>query len=214
MSPPPTKKSRWAKVPRAVLLAAQEAAGGEDDERVQEHPEEGLWRIRCAYGDPVYDVVIGGWVIAASSPGLAEEDHTQLIASFSPPPHVRHTLLCPPETSACNITREAASVAHHYAVAYATLFRGGGNSSSATAHPPLPLLPAVDLGPPLNPQPLYVKIPNAKGALPALLHRIRTLNATDYPHYPLISRLPLGSYICDIAILWSNAGQTIALFKA
>jgi hypothetical protein len=197
-----TKKSRWAKVPRAVLLAAQEAAGG-DDERVQEHPEEGLWRIRCEFGDPVYDVVINGWVIAAvASPGLAQEDHTQLIAAFSPPPHVRHTaLLCPPETSACNITREAASVAHHYAVAY------------ATAPPPSPFpLPVVDLGPPLNPQPLYVKIPYAKVALPTLLDRIRTL---DDPHsYPLISQLPRGSYICDIALLWSNAGQTIALFKA
>jgi hypothetical protein len=210
-SPPPTKKSRWAKVPRAVLLAAQEAAGGDADERVQEHPEEGLWRIQCEFGDPVYDVVIGGWVIA--SPGLAQEDHTQLIAAFSPPPHVRHTaLLCPPETSACGITREAASVAHHYAVAYATYFGGGGAApTDAPPSPPLPL-PVVVLGPPLNPQPLYVTIPHAKVALPALLDRIRTLH--DPHSYPLISRLPLGSYICDIALLWSNAGQTIALFKA
>ena len=151
------------------------------------------------------------WVMS----GLAEEDHTFLNTVFSPPPNrANNAALRPPNAIGVDICREAASVAHHYGVAYgASHASSAGDSASAAAaaaHPP-PLFVPILLAPPLDPQPLFAKVPCAKVALPALLHRIQSLN--DRHNYPTISRLPRGSYICDIAISWSNAGHSIALFK-
>ena len=59
--------------------------------------------------------------------------------------------------------------------------------------------------------PVFVNVPNAQAALDALLRRIQSLD--DPVRYPTISNLPRGSYICDIAISWANAGQAVALFR-
>jgi hypothetical protein len=228
MSRPPHKKSHWAKVPRDVLLLAAQRAAGEggdddddhddddDDERaaaaatVEEFPDEGLWRIRCVFGDAVYGVLhawVAGLDASAAGPFVS--------AAFSP----RHAFGAEQRGRCARPARPGSTFS-------ARRRRLPITTPASRRHARVRKVAAVVVvvvllqtrSPPSLPAPLasvpaFVNVPNAKAALDALLRRIQSLD--DPVRYPTISNLPRGSYICDMAISWANAGQdTVALFRA
>jgi hypothetical protein len=171
-------------MPREVIENAQRAGAA-----AKKLPGEELWSLECVFGDEAYRVV-NHWVA-----GLSEDTETDLAVLFAPSFNILNTALCPDPANVFNILREASSVVFHYAPLRRASLNGGQ----------FPAIPGPLPGPLAN-----IRIHHATIALDALLSRIQHLND---PNYPVISNLPVGSYICTASIQWGNVGQSTAVFK-
>jgi hypothetical protein len=171
------------RVPDRVLEAAKEAGGS-----VTTIPEEGLFCVRCEYGDACYHVLIE-WVLTTLNTDPC------VTVTFAPPPRVLGTELCPPLEIVYPILIEASSIVHHCASLRSEDF--------------------VDDWPPALPAPLpaavdHVRLRHAQTVLHALHARIQSVNE---PTYPVLSDLPSLSYVCNVSVTWANDVVVTSIFK-
>lgn len=177
------KSNGKVRVPQE-LLEAVEAAGGSVEKVVGED----LYTVRVTHGDKAHEI-FEEWVSA-----LESETDPSAQAVWAPSASIVHTALVNHAVVAA-VQIEANSIINYYAAFDAATFEAA----------PVPILPAP-MAAPVQP----MQVHHAKIALTKLQGRIQN-PASDL--YPTLAGLKSGSYICNVQITWSNAVETIALFK-